>query len=422
MKFHRWQLAFGFFLTLVAALVTSHASENTRNVAVGAKRIALVIGNARYAEAPLRNPVNDARDIAAALRSIGFDVIEKTDATQKEMNRAIAQFGERLAASSVALFYYAGHGMQVKGKNFLIPIDAEIASEASVRAEAVDVDAVLDQLGASTVNVVILDACRNNPFERRFRGSGGGLAQMEAPKGSLIAYATAPGRTAADGEGRNGLYTQELLKLIRTPGMPIESVFKRVRSNVARATADNQIPWESSSLTGDFYFIRQTDDPAPALKDAALPPAPETIELAFWQSIKDSRNPDDFRSYLAKYAEGNFAAIARNRLAELSKPPAKPEDPYEGTWTGELETYGGLFDKPVKAAVTVRVLGGRLDGDVFMYGEARKISGAVMADGELFEAKLVGTFQSYTLSGKLWQAKGQGAMGWKLNLNLRRSQ
>ena len=169
------------------------------------RRIALVIGNAKYKEAPLTNPVNDANDMEAVLKSSGFRVIKAIDATQKQMNRAIFEFGELLTHDSVALFYYAGHGLQVRGKNYLIPVDAEIKSESSVRVESVDVDGVLDQLSNSELNVVILDACRNNPFERRTNrslGTAGGLAQMEAPKGSLIAYSTAPGKTAADGEGR----------------------------------------------------------------------------------------------------------------------------------------------------------------------------------------------------------------------------
>lgn len=422
MKFVRFCLVVALSALLPAGF--AHAAGAARNIAVAEKRVALVIGNAHYKDAPLRNPVNDAHDMAAALRAIGFDVIERTDATQKEMNRAIVQFGERLTADTVALFYYAGHGMQVRGKNFLIPVDAQIASEAAIRAETVDVDAVLDQLGASPLNIVILDACRNSPFERRFRGAGGGLAQMDAPKGSLIAYATAPGKTAADGDGRNGLYTQELLKLIRTPGLPIEAVFKRVRGNVARATADNQIPWESSSLTGDFFFIR-TAAPgiaaATAAPAAAAAPDPAAIELAYWESIKDSRNREDFRAYLAKYANGNFAALARNRLHDIEHPPPPPDAPYDGAWSGELETYGGLFDPPIKAPVTIRVSGGKIEGQVFMYGESRKISGSVDKAGDLSDAKIVGSFQAYALSGKLWQATGQGSLGWKLNLVLKKS-
>lgn len=240
------------FLTLSGC--ADAIAGDTNREASQYKRVALVIGNSKYPGVSLRNPANDAHDMAVALRRTGFEVIEKIDVTQKEMNRAIVQFGGMLNADTVALFYYAGHGMQVKGKNYLIPIDAQIDTENSVRAETVDVDTILDQLNASPLNIVVLDACRNNPFERRFRSLGGGLAQMDAPKGTLIAYATAPGKVASDGEGRNGLYTQELLKVLQTPGLEVEKAFKRVRANVAKATGDNQIPWEASSLTGEFMF------------------------------------------------------------------------------------------------------------------------------------------------------------------------
>ena len=233
----------------MAALLLSNAVNAVE------KRVALVIGNSAYPGAPLANPVNDAKDMADSLRRLGFSVIERVNANQKEMQRAITKFGESLNKDSVALFYYAGHGMQVRGKNYLIPIDAQIASENSVRLESVDVEGLLDQLTVSDLNLVILDACRNNPFERKFRAlAGSGLAQMDAPKGTMIAYATAPGKTASDGEGRNGQFTGELLRQMHTPGLTIEQVFKNVRREVTKATRDNQTPWESSSLTGDFYF------------------------------------------------------------------------------------------------------------------------------------------------------------------------
>ena len=173
------------------------------------QRVALVIGNAAYKTSPLSNPVNDAGDMAAKLTKLGFDVTLKTNAGQREMNRAITEFGERLKPGGVALFYYAGHGIQAKGRNYLIPVDADIKSASSIFSEAVDVDQLLEQLAPARVSMVLLDACRNNPFERSFRGSAGGLAQIDAPKGTFIAYATSPGKVAADGEGRNGLYTSQ---------------------------------------------------------------------------------------------------------------------------------------------------------------------------------------------------------------------
>lgn len=240
--------------------MTSWAAQRTLEAAKTSwpsqKRVALVIGNAKYQGAPgLRNPVNDAKAMSDSLSELGFEVIEATDATQKEMNRAITSFGSKLNQETVALFFYAGHGLQVKGKNYIIPIDAQIESEAAIASEAVSVDAVLEQLNASPVSIIVLDACRNNPFERSFRKmGGGGLAQMDAPQGSFIAYATAPGKTAADGDGENGLFTQELLKQINESGLDLEKVFKRVRANVFAKSGGAQMPWDSSSMTGDFYF------------------------------------------------------------------------------------------------------------------------------------------------------------------------
>jgi formylglycine-generating enzyme required for sulfatase activity/uncharacterized caspase-like protein len=313
----------------VFAVHTSAAETQERNLSVNAtqgKRIALVIGNSAYKDSPLKNPVNDARDMAAALRKLGFDVIEKTDANQKDMNRAIAQFGEKLRSDTVALFFYAGHGIQVRGKNYIIPVDAQVTSEASVRVETVDVDSVMDQLAVSPMNIVILDACRNNPFERKFRSVGGGLAQMDAPKGSLIAYATAPGKTAADGSGRNGLYTHELLKSIQAPGLTLEAVFKRVRNGVMAASGEAQTPWESSSLTGDFYFTGPPPVPVPvaapvapaalaATRPGASDPAP--IEVMLWESVKTATTVGELQAYLNRYPNGFFAEVAKARIAVM---------------------------------------------------------------------------------------------------------
>lgn len=224
----------------------------------GQRRIALVIGNSAYASAPLRNPVNDARAIARALAETGFSVTMVEDATEAAMRRAIRSFGDVLAQTGgVGLFYYAGHAMQLRGRNFLIPLKADIQREDEVEDQAVDANLVLRKMDSAknSLNIVVLDACRNNPFERSFRSSARGLAQVDAPGGTLVAFATAPGSVAADGEGPNGLYTTHLLRAIREPGLPIEQLFKQVRIGVTRDTADRQVPWESSSLKGNFYFV-----------------------------------------------------------------------------------------------------------------------------------------------------------------------
>lgn len=310
----------------------------------GERRVALVIGNAAYPGAgALRNPANDASDFAAKLKRLGFDVTVHTDMRYRDMLRSLTDFGDKVQAGSEALFFYAGHGMQVRGKNYLIPIDAEIRNESSVSSEAVDVDQLLDKLSPARLSLVILDACRNNPFERRFRGNGQGLAQINAPTGTLIAYATAPGKVAADGDGRNGLYTAELLTAMDVPGMKIEDVFKRIRGNVVKKSNDAQTPWESSSLTGDFYFR-----PSEAGSIPTAPPAPatintSTIELAFWESVKNSTDGDDFQSYLDRFPNGQFAELAERRV---KKKPAKVDLPLIGKWLGNwgefhIETAGG---------------------------------------------------------------------------------
>ena len=221
------------------------------------KRIALVIGNGDYLQSPLANPVNDARSMARALRSAGFDVILGENLSNKtEMKRLIRDFGFKLNKGGVGLFYYAGHGIQVEGFNFLVPVNAIINNEEEVEYEAVDAGFVISQMEAADnrLNIVILDACRNNPYARSFRSSKQGLSGMSAPTGTLIAYATSPGSVAIDGSGVNGLYTQELLAQISKPDLQIESVFKNVRGEVVKKSYGKQTPWESSSLIGDFYF------------------------------------------------------------------------------------------------------------------------------------------------------------------------
>ena len=221
------------------------------------RRSALVIGNGAYAAAPLRNPVNDARDVAAKLRSLGFAVTLGENWTQRQMENGIRAFGDQLRRGGVGLFYYAGHGVQVGGRNYLIPVDARIETESDVAFESVDAGRAFGKMedAGNGFNIVILDACRNNPFGRGFRDAQQGLAQVTAPTGSFIAYATAPGSVASDGSGRNGTYTSALLEALDHPGLKVEDLFKRVRERVARETASQQVPWDSSSLVGDFYFV-----------------------------------------------------------------------------------------------------------------------------------------------------------------------
>jgi hypothetical protein len=267
------------------------------------RRVALVLGNDAYPSAKLKNSSNDAKAIAASLKALDFDVILRTNVKQREMGRAIIEFGRKIRPGDIAFFYFAGHGIQARGKNFLIPIDADIESEAEVRAESVDVDAVLDQLVTARLSIIILDACRNNPFESRFRRAGGaGLAQVDAPTGSILAYSTAPGKTASDGADGNGLYTSALLKAVEVPGLKIEDVFKQVRIEVIKASAGQQIPWESSSLTNEFVF------------------RPASAEVVENQKLKRAR--DEQEELLKEMQMLKAELLAMKQSLALASPPA----------------------------------------------------------------------------------------------------
>jgi len=239
---------------LVAAMAATYKDE---------KRYALVIGNSNYNKdiGTLKNPLNDATDVASELRKSNFEVQLVTNATYVQMREAMRKFHEKLTAGpvdkTVGLFYYAGHGVAYQDENYLVPIDADVKFEDDITRMCFPVQRMVlanMERSNSRMNIVILDACRNNPFPATSRSVSSGLAEMKRARGSFIAYATAPGSVASDGTGRNGLYTQELLKALRRPGLTIEQVFKEVRMNVMRLSGDKQYTWDSSNIIGEFYF------------------------------------------------------------------------------------------------------------------------------------------------------------------------
>ena len=237
------------------------------------RRLALVVGNSAYPSAALKNPVNDANDMATILEKIGFEVIIELDADYRTLVSAIQKFGKNLHAAEIGLFYYAGHGLQIDGVNYLVPVNARCESAADVEFETVKADRLLSQMeqAGSKLNIVILDACRDNPF-RSFRSLDKGLAQMYAPKGSIVAYATAPGSVAADGTGRNGLYTSHLLKNIQNPDLTVIDMFRETGLGVMKESGDKQIPWTSSTPVKRFYLASyrvKTDTPSADAKDRA---------------------------------------------------------------------------------------------------------------------------------------------------------
>jgi hypothetical protein len=220
------------------------------------KRLALVIGNAAYRNKPLANPKNDADDMSTVLKKFGFEVIDLRDASLIEMRRGVREFGDRLINYDVGLVYYSGHGVEVKGRNFFLPISEDIKHEDEVADQALDANLILEKMASANknVNILIVDACRNNNLASKYRSKTNGLAAMEAPKGTIVAFSTSPGKVAEDGNARNSPYTKYLIKEMLVPNRPIESVFKATRRGVLEETRGRQTPWENTSLSGDFYF------------------------------------------------------------------------------------------------------------------------------------------------------------------------
>ena len=258
-------------LAILATMAQAQTSEPSK--AAKLTRLALVIGNGAYPGDVLINPPNDAKDMAALLKESGFEVIQRENASLKEMHRALREFGDRLTRETLGLFFYAGHGVQVRGRNYLLPVDADIGREDEVAFNALDLQAVLEKMDSARnhTNLIILDACRNNPFASKFKLANSGLAQIDAPPGTVVAFATAPGSVAADGSGRNGLYTKHLLANLGKPGARIEDAFKQVRVAVRAESNGAQTPWESTSLESELILKRAP--PKPALAPAPAPKA-----------------------------------------------------------------------------------------------------------------------------------------------------
>jgi uncharacterized caspase-like protein len=304
-------VAFAAVLLVLAATPASAQDRMIRLTPANTEqRTALIIGNSSYPEAPLKNPVNDASDIAALLRELGFKVSLVSNADRRRMRGAIRDFAQDLKRGGVGLFYFAGHGILSRGKNYLIPVGADVREEFDLEDQAVDANTVLAGMedAGNRVNIVILDACRNNPFARSWRSaSSGGLAQMNAPTGSFIAFATAPNSVAADGSGRNGIFTKHLLSSLREGDSDIDRVFTRVTAAVSLETGNKQVPWKSSSLTGVFHF-REGEQ-----RSTRVDPAERTA----WAMISSSERPADFAAFLARYPDGYYADLARSAKAKL---------------------------------------------------------------------------------------------------------
>ena len=331
----RWLLIALLWVGMVSA--ASAATE---------KRVALVIGNAHYRNiTPLDNPDNDARMIAAALRDLGFTLVggePLLDLDKSGLDQAVQRFGRELQGADVGLFYYAGHGVQVRGDNFLVPVNADPVREADIDFQILNTVLVLRQMEAAgtRLNVVILDACRNNPFAgRSLRALNSGLAEMRAPEGTLISFATQPGNVALDGATGNSPYTAALVKTIKRPGLDLFQTFNEVGLTVKRLTAGTQQPWVSSSpISGRFYFAGASAPPS-------LPAASPTGETAHsdrqaeraWGVTKDTTSIAVLQDFIRQFGGTPYGSMARARLEELKRSQQAPAAPRP-----ELPRYGAM--------------------------------------------------------------------------------
>ena len=302
------------------------------------KRVALVIGNSNYKYAvKLPNTRNDAEAFARLVAGEGFTVVSGVDLTDEQMTNTLIDFQKAATDADVALFFYAGHGIQIAGKNYLIPVDVQLRSEIQLR-NTVDVDSMLQQtVGSAKVKIVLLDACRDNPFVGEIKRSMGnttrsvtvnaGLAKIDAGEGALIAFATSPGQTALDGKGSHSPFTQALLDHLATPGIEISNAMKLVRAQVQEETGRQQIPWESSSMTGLFYVSRATPPAAAAAAPGTEPAAAPAIgkvdasavDFKMWEAASSLNSAEGYQLYLDKYPRGQFADMAKIKLAALAK-------------------------------------------------------------------------------------------------------
>ncbi len=308
--------------------------------AAAEKRVALVLGLSAYRTVPeLSNPKNDASDVASKLRKLGFEVVEGYDLDHAGLTNKIREFSRAMIGADAALFYYSGHGIQANGANYLAPVDTKLAAATDIDFELVPLDLVTQQMQIAQaektlkVGLVFLDACRNNPLTRNLTSSsraiGAGLAKVqEAPHGMLIAFSTQPGNVALDGLGRNSPFTKAVLANIDRPGLSVGDMLINVRTEVMKETADKQVPWENSSLTGQFYFnpanvaaTSEAKQPAPEPRETkqVLTVDDSAVDLKFWESISSSSNPAMFTAYLSRFPSGNFAALAQAKLDELNQ-------------------------------------------------------------------------------------------------------
>jgi peptidyl-prolyl cis-trans isomerase C len=353
-------------VTCISVISPTEAAAPGRNLAIAGNehRVALVIGNAAYTQGPLANPVNDARAMAKLLRSLGFDVVLRENLKVRDIGSVYREFRSKVTPGGVALVFYAGHGVQFKGQNYFPAIDADLHSEDDVPLQSLNLGNLLDNMeeAKAGVGLVFLDACRDNPFMRRFRSATRGLAKAEAASGTLIHYATKPGSVASDGDGKNGTYTEALLAMMSQPGVPVEQMLKRVANRVVDKTKGKQEPWVEGNLRGDFYFVFQGPTMVGVQQSAV------DSESEAWRMAEGAGNVAAMEAYLKEYPNGNYASAARIKISALTE--SKP-----------AQNSNGL-EKPVNANLPRGDVLAKVNGQAIP-----KMVGRALIDGQIAQGK-----------------------------------
>jgi uncharacterized caspase-like protein len=351
-------------LAVIRFLVALTTAMTLSGAARAQDRVALVIGNTKYTSANVvPNAVNDARVMARALREIGFVVVDGFDLVRDNMERQIRDFLQKSASARVVLFFYAGHGLQVDGRNYLLPVNAKLQTASDLGFETVGLDNILENLdGASRTNIIILDACRNNPFAQVLSARSGVARSVTALSGlagysnlgigTLIAFSTAPGAVALDGSGSNSPFTRALARHVRTPGLEVRQMLTRVRADVAAETEGKQIPWDNSALLGEVYLAGLGKPGPQRVENSAATPAPTADDL-LWEAIKDSRVSAVFEEFVNRFPTSPHARAARGRADELKKSQEKSQEKSQVAMLppGGGEQFGKLLNAPANAPI-----------------------------------------------------------------------
>ena len=374
-----------------------------QSVQAKSERVALVIGNSDYTKGQLKNPVNDATLMTRTLQSKGFRVTTLKNGTRRQMIEAIRDFTGNLEEDSVGLFYFAGHGIEIGGNNYLIPVDANIEIEADVEFESINAGRVLAGLKQSNngLNLVVLDACRNNPYAKSFRSSSRGLSRMKPTSGSLILYATEPGSVAADGRGNNGVFTTHLVNAINQDGLSIEKVFKATARNVNKATQKKQTPYIEGVVLGEFYFSGGVvASGSQSIKVTSLKnDSSGEHERMFWNDVRADPSQEMYKAYILQFPNGFYSRIAKLKLNKFDKninknkivleppeiktvlePPGINEFSISGTYQSE-NISGSYFIFNMRRQLNIELSqnGDNIKGQ-FIKGLTGKFSGVLVGD------------------------------------------